>query len=165
MAKNKEQQFKQVYKATKDQVYRLCLGFTGNEADAYDLFQEIQIKVWSHLESFRKESNIKTWVYRIATNTALLFVSQKKRREQKKSNISIEYTRIESNEIDPLDEDRQINELYTAISSLKEIDRLIISLLLDKNSYEDIANITGLTPSNVGVRINRIKKTLSEKLS
>jgi len=69
---NKEQLFKQTYEQSKDKIYRLCLGFAGNNSDADDLFQEVFIKVWNNLETFRNESSINTWIYKIATNTALL---------------------------------------------------------------------------------------------
>lgn len=62
------------------------------------------------------------------------------------------------------DKEQEVKKLYKAISILKEIDRIIIGLLLENCSYDDISNITGLKTSNVGVRINRIKKTLSKKL-
>jgi len=76
--KNKEQEFKQIYEQSKDKIYRLCLGFMGNKTDADDLFQEVLIKIWKNLKTFRNDSNINTWIYRITTNTALLTLNRKK---------------------------------------------------------------------------------------
>ena len=165
MTNNRKILFRKVLEQSKDKIYRLCLGFTGNSMDADDLFQEILIKVWGNLENFRNESSINTWVYRIATNTAMFFLNSKKRREQNIRTFKTTAVKSQGNEIDKPNKELQINKLYKAISSLKEMDRVIISLLLDNNSYEEISSVTGLKISNVGVRIHRIKKTLNKKLS
>ncbi|MDC1161868.1 RNA polymerase sigma factor [Tenacibaculum sp.] len=161
---NKEQKFKQVYKESKNKVYRLCLGFMGNKTDADDLFQEVFIKVWNSLEMFRNESNIDTWIYRITTNTALLTLNRKTKLNKKEIAYQPNIPHYEIENQNSNDKEQEVKKLYKAISSLKEIDRIIIGLLLENCSYEDISNITGLKTSNVGVRINRIKKTLSKKI-
>lgn len=161
---NKEQKFKKVYEESKDKVYRLCLGFMGNKTDADDLFQEVLIKVWSNLETFRNESNIDTWIYRITTNTALLTLNRKTKLNKKEIEYQPNIPNYEIENLNSTDKEQEVKKLYKAISSLKEIDRIIIGLLLESCSYDDISNITGLKISNVGVRINRIKKTLGKKL-
>ena len=165
MKKNKELYFREIYTQSKDKIYRLCLGFVGNKVDADDLFQEITIKIWNHLDSFRNESSINTWIYRIATNTALLYVKTRHKSSQLQSNLPIEKLNISSPDSEYLEQENKLVRLYSAISSLKEMDRIIMSLLLEGNSYADIATITGLNVSNVGVRINRIKKLLSKKMN
>lgn len=162
--KNKEQKFKKVYEQSKDKVYRLCLGFMGNKIDADDLFQEVLIKVWNNLDTFRNESNIDTWIYRITTNTALLTLNRKTKLKKKEIDYQPNIPHYESDNLNSTDKEQEVKKLYKAISTLKEIDRIIIGLLLENCSYDDISNITGLKTSNVGVRINRIKKTLSKKL-
>lgn len=161
---NKEQYFKQIHEQSKDKIYRLCLGFMGNKADADDLFQEVLIKIWRNLDSFRKESNINTWIYRITTNTALLMLNRKNNlyRKQKEYKPVISPYAIENTEHN--DKEIQVKKLYKAISTLKEIDRIVIGLLLENCSYNEIANITGLKLSNVGAKINRIKKVLNKKI-
>lgn len=162
--RNKEQYFTQVYEQSKDKIYRLCLGFMGNSSDADDLFQEVLIKVWNNLESFRKDSNINTWIYRITTNAALLTLNRKTKLNEKEIDYQPHLPLYENEDLNPTGKEEEVKKLYKAISTLKEIDRIIIGLLLESCSYEDISNITGLKTSNVGVRINRIKKTLSKKL-
>ncbi|MFK8162046.1 MAG: RNA polymerase sigma factor [Lewinella sp.] len=161
----KEEYFKQVYEQSKDKVYRLCLGFMGNTSDAEDLFQEVLIKIWNNLDKFRKDSNVNTWIYRIATNTALNYLKSKSReREHSRDFNSVELSSMPT-ESSSFDKEQKIRQLYQEIAGLKEIEKIIISLVLDNCSYSDIAEITGLSSSNVGVRINRIKKTLSKKLN
>jgi RNA polymerase sigma-70 factor (ECF subfamily) len=163
--KNKEHYFKQVYNQSKDKIYRLCLGFMGNKVDADDLFQEVLIKVWNNLESFRKESNVTTWIYRITTNTALLTLKRKTKLNKKEINYHPNLPQYEAEESNSIEKAQEVKKLYEAISSLKKIDRIIIGLVLENCSYDDIANITGLKISNVGVRINRIKKSLHKILN
>jgi len=162
---NKETYFTKVYVENKDKIYRLCLGFMGNTFDAEDLQQEVLIQVWKNLDSFQGKSSIATWIYRIATNTAILYAKRRTKREIKYPPLKPNDEGVASVSSDATSREKEINKLYTAISSLKEIDRIVIGLLLEKNSYHEISEITGLTPTNVGVRISRIKKTLNKKLT
>ncbi|RSC92938.1 RNA polymerase sigma factor [Tenacibaculum singaporense] len=161
---NKEQNFEQLYKGLKDKIYRLCLGFMGNTDDADDLFQEVLIKIWNNIDNFREESSINTWVYRITTNTALFSLNKIKKSRKNHTNLIPKNLITENNQEHLFCEQDKVSKLYQAISSLKEIDRIIISLLLEDNSYKEIADITGINISNVGVRINRIKKILLKKI-
>ena len=161
MEKNKRAYFEEVYQANKDKIYRLCLGFTGSNADADDLLQEVLLKIWSNLDGFKGASKIETWVYRVATNTALLFVNRKKRSKTKLQEVPSGQLNFIRADHDP-SVDLQINKLYAAISTLKEIDRIIISLLLEDKSYKEISEITGLEANHIGVKINRIKKDLKK---
>ena len=160
----KEAQFKLIYKNSKDKVYRLCLGFMGNKASADDLFQEVLLKIWQHLDNFRQESTMATWVYRITVNTALYTLNQEKKRQQHKDDFKFILKETTTQEITD-GKQQQVKKLYQTIATLKEIDRILIGLLLEGCSYAEIATITELSISNVGVRINRIKKILNKKLN
>lgn len=161
---DQKRKFKEIYEQSKDKIYRLCLGFKGNESDADDLFQEVYIKVWNNLHSFRNESNINTWIYRIATNTAILSSNKTAKSKEQIRLFKLESEKLGVENNQPDYSDKEITELQKAISSLKEKDRIIISLLLEQNSYTEIAEIVGISVSNVGVKINRIKKVLKEKM-
>lgn len=163
MSKGKQTFFESIYHANKDKIYRLCLGFTGNAVDAEDLLQEVLLKVWSNLDSFQEKSKIETWIYRIATNTALLYINRKKRSENKFQETPPEHLNFKREDHDSTI-DLQINQLYQAIYKLKQMDRIIISLVLDDKSYKEIAEITGLQVNHIGVKINRIKKELKKIL-
>lgn len=162
MKVDKASYFEEIYQANKDKIYRLCRGFTADSEDTKDLFQEVLIRVWNSLDSFREESKISTWVYRVATNTALTYVKQKSRRQKKFTDTPLE--QLEKPEVNQeADKEAQIQHLYEAIAQLQEIDRIIISLLLEGCSYKDIAEITGLETNHIGVKINRIKKHLKKR--
>jgi len=140
------------------------MGYTGNRMDADDLFQDISIKIWQNLDSFRQESSIDTWIYRVATNTALLYVRKKNKAHQKSSMMTVETDLIELDSDATHDIEDDLIHLYKSISSLKEMDRIVISLVLEGHSYLEISDITGISVSNVGVKISRIKKALAAKM-
>ncbi|MEM0575488.1 RNA polymerase sigma factor [Flavobacterium polysaccharolyticum] len=149
--------FENIYATYSQKVLRLCLGYTGDAMQADDLLQEIFIKVWENQSKFRGESQISTWIYRIAVNTCLLHI----RSTKNKNNVAIntDLTKIfeEQN-----DKEQQINLLYQCISQLNEADRVIITLLLEEVSYKEIAEVTALSEGNLRVKIHRIKQQLSE---
>ncbi|MCI4670223.1 MAG: sigma-70 family RNA polymerase sigma factor [Bacteroidia bacterium] len=159
----REEQFRELYEAYKDKVFRLCLGFLANEAQADDLFQDIMLKIWNKLDSFREESQIGTWVYRIATNTALQSIHKQKKAKETSAPLPAEMAEIPQTSVD--EGDPRLTMLKKQMATLKEIDRLILSLLLEGCSYQEIAEITGLSMSNVGVKIKRIKERLRKKLT
>ncbi|WP_272151062.1 RNA polymerase sigma factor [Tenacibaculum aiptasiae] len=161
---NKDKYFTKVYEHSKDKIYRISLGFMGNEEDANDLFQEVLIKIWNNLGNFREESSIDTWIYRITTNTALAFINKTKKLKNKHTNVIPENLKAEPINTKSVYDQEKVNKLYQAIASLKKIDRIIISLILEETSYNEVANITGISISNVGVRVNRIKKKLAKKI-
>lgn len=157
----KEQKLKELLAAHKDMIYRLCYAYLYNKEDIEDLFQEITINIWNHLDQFRGASKISTWIYRIVVNSALLYNKKDKKLKTVFSNIDMEPPIAPMDESDEyLEKEKRIEQLNVAINQLKKQDRLIISLVLEGVKYEEIAEIMGMTMSYVGVKINRIKTTL-----
>src|SRR5690349_23866342 len=123
--------------------------------DRDDLFQEITVQVWRSIPSFRHESGETTWIYRVALNTAIQWV-KKERKHSEAGTLDRVYV-LEEYEVGV---DEQLDWLYKQIHQLNGIDRSITLLMLDNFSYKEMADILGITESNVGVKINRIKKRL-----
>ena len=121
-----------------------------------DLFQEVVINLWKSFPDFRGESKIQTWMYRISLNTCITFLrkSGKRLKTQALTDEQLEYT--ESGDMS------SIKELYSLINKLNAFEKAIILLYLEDRSYDEIAQIVGITKSNVGVRISRIKEKLSQ---
>lgn len=151
-----ETQFKALYSAYSPRIHRLCLGYTGDTMMADDLLQEIFIKVWQNYEKFRGESQISTWIYRIAMNTCL----QHLRTDKSKYNTNIDKTII-LREAETDEKEQQIQLLYRCINELSEPDRVIITLLLEEVPYNEIAEVAGISEGNLRVKIHRIKQQLS----
>ena len=139
-----ESQFKQIYADYSLKVHRLCLGYTGDSMQADDLMQEVFIKIWENLPKFRGESQVSTWLYRIATNEALTFLSQK----AKLSGISSED--LQNKTIDNLKADLYFDgddiqiKLQKAIVTLPEKQQLVFKMkYFEELKYEEIAEILG----------------------
>jgi len=163
MKSTKELRFEELYAQHRDRIFRLCLGFAKGEA-AQDLFQEILIKIWKHLDSFRGESEISTWLYRIAYNTAITFATKEKKLESKQMELP-ESLHLIDPEYAHSELELQLHQLYQAIGELPELDRIIATLLLENTSYRGIAEISGISENYVAVKVNRIKAALTQKLN
>ncbi|MEP2347254.1 MAG: sigma-70 family RNA polymerase sigma factor [Algoriphagus sp.] len=163
MKPTKELAFENLYKSHKDKIFRLCLGFVKDRDLSHDLFQEILIKLWKHLDSFRSESDISTWIYRVAYNTAISF-SAKEKRQPMNTGLPDGLDLVDP-ENSSHEKELQLQKLYEAINSLTETDRVIAMLLLENTPYKTIADVTGITENYVAVKVNRIKATLTQKLN
>ena len=149
--------FKDIYKQFSPKVHRLCLGYTGNAMLADDLLQETFIKVWQNLDKFQGNSQISTWVYRIAVNTCLYHI------RSQKNKVATSLDQINNVIAEVTDcKEQQVQLLYQCISKLVASDRLIITLLLEEVSYTEIAVITEISEGNLRVKIHRIKQQLSK---
>lgn len=121
-----------------------------------DVIQEMMYQLWRSFETFDGKSKFSTWMYRVCLNTALTY--RRKHGKQKHEPLTSGHSAIEEQK--GSDKEESISLLYRAISQLNEINKAIVLLYLEDLSYEEIASITGLTKSNVSVRIVRIKKEL-----
>ena len=151
--------FETIYKTYWQKVFRLCMGYANDTAAAKDLAQETFIKVWKQLPTFRNESSIGTWIFRIASNTCLRQIQKDKK--MLKSELPLEI----KDEILNTNIEKDIQLLYQYISELQEVERIIISLELEDMNQKEIAEIVGLSEGNVRVKIHRIKEKLTQKFN
>jgi RNA polymerase sigma-70 factor (ECF subfamily) len=140
-------------------VFKVVRAYAFAATDQDDLFQEITIQVWHSIPTFRQESSVTTWIYRISLNTAIKWVRKERKHAQAETLDNVQHILQESK----IQMDDRLGWLYQEIHQLDEIDRSITLLLLDGFSYKEMADILGITQSNVGVKINRIKKYLISK--
>ncbi|WP_299157034.1 RNA polymerase sigma factor [uncultured Tenacibaculum sp.] len=154
--------FESLHKQYYTMVNQMCLGFVKGDYDvASDLSQEVFIIIWKKLDTFKETSTHKTWIYRITVNKCLEFI----RKEKNKKTVPISTFAHELKEAHAEKKTDEHNELYTAIGQLKELDRLIIMMVLNGQEYEDISEVIGINPINTRVKIHRIKKRLKKILS
>ena len=156
-----ENKIDHIIKTYRSSICKICLGYAPTLEDAEDLLQESLINIWKGLATFRKEATLKTWVYRITVNTCLLSLRKKRVKTVELDPITL--NRLSSGHTSPAMHNEQFQKLHRLIQQLSEKDKLIILLYLEEVSQQDIAQIIGLTASNVGVRIHRIKKQLITK--
>jgi len=133
------------------------MGYVNDAEQAKDLTQETFISVWKNLATFRHEAQIGTWIFRIATNNCLRAVEISKRVVK----VELPYHLPAAPE-EPQDD--KLPYLYKAIGELEEMERIIISLVLEGLPQAEIADIVGLSAGNIRVRVHRIKEKLATKL-
>lgn len=139
-------------------LFKIVRAYARTPMDRDDLFQEIAVQVWKSVPAFRHECAVTTWLYRIALNVSIRWITKLKREPL---TDSLEYHGYLLEE--PPEKDERLDWLYDQIAKLDEIDRSIMLMLLDELSYKEMAVILGISESNVGVKINRIKKRLSQE--
>jgi RNA polymerase sigma-70 factor (ECF subfamily) len=158
----------QEYQAFVDLVYehqgilqRICSVYTSSPEDREDLRQEILLQSWRSFASFNGRSKFSTWLYRVALNTALV----RRRKAAARREVACEPGANVDVAIDDSGaRDPDVELLYRCIQELPELNRAIVLLHLEQHSYEEIAEITGLSRSNVSVRLVRIREKLRELL-
>ena len=154
-----EKAFEQIFNTNYPKVFRLCQGYTnGDDALSKDLAQEVFIKCWQHWDSFRNQSNISTWIYRIAVNTCLMELRQKKAVP-----LSDHLNHLEASEERlSVSKEFQLKQLYQCIGKLSTDNKSIILLELEGLPQKEIAEIMGLSHEAIRVRVHRIKNELTK---
>ena len=139
--------------------FKFVRAYAFTEQDREDLFQEISIQVWRSIPNFKGHSSVKTWLYRITINTAIAWSRKEKKHQDGHVNVGGHDAILKTAERS----DERLDWLYDQIAGMNEIDRTLTMLMLDGFSYKEMSGIIGISESNVGVKINRIKKVLIEK--
>jgi len=149
--------FKNIVKEHNGIFYKIARSYTNSEPDFQDLYQEMLIQLWQSFSSFKGNSKLSTWIYRVALNTAISFT-----RKQKDRVVTSEIPDIGSgSDIEILEKKEiEIELLYKAIYRLSKDDRAIILLHLEGKQYDEIGEIIGLSTSHVGVKLLRIRLKL-----
>ncbi len=157
----KEAKFIAVIKQYEGVIFKITTVYTDNKNDQQDLYQDIVYQLWKSYDSFRNEAKISTWMYRVALNTALTRIKKRGKRE---SSISIDTMVIEQTETYDSQFEERLKLMYDQIGSLSALDKGLILLFLEGRKYEDISEITGLSTTNVGTRLARIKLKLKSRI-
>ena len=155
---NNEIEFTRIVRENKGTIFTVCYMFSKDEDEVNDMFQEVLINLWKGFESFKGESKVETWIYRVALNTCIS-MDRKKKRFGKNVPLSMEANLYHDNDSNS----QQIRQLHERIQKLGVIDRAIVLMWLEDMSYEEIAEVVGITAQNVGVKLYRIKETLKNK--
>ncbi|MDD2436005.1 MAG: sigma-70 family RNA polymerase sigma factor [Massilibacteroides sp.] len=138
-------------------IYKVCSVYVSDETPMADLYQDVVCNLWKSFTGFRRECTVSTWIYRVALNTCISDLRKYMKRPKHVSLSLLSAHLIETNELDDA-----IREMYCLIRRLSSLEKAIVLLYLDEYSYQEIADITGLTPTNVGVRLVRIKEKLKK---
>jgi RNA polymerase sigma factor (sigma-70 family) len=157
---NIEKDFTDMVNAHRGIIFKVCHMYVHDTDDREDLFQEIVFQLWRSFPGFRGEAKPSTWMYRVALNTAISHFRNQSRKPDQRTLSIAELQIADKDEKQSVNE--SINLLNDAIQQLSRIEKAIIILYLEEKSYQEISDIMGISHSNVGVKINRIKTKLEK---
>ena len=162
--KRDAQTFLAVIETNKGIIYKIANSYCRIENNRKDLIQEIIIHLWLSFNNYDEKYKLTTWMYRIALNVSISFYRKENRREEINQPFPDEILYLHE-EKNPGESQAALDQLYGFIKELKEIDRAIILLYLEGNSQQEMAEILGLSMTNISTKISRIKQQLKNKFS
>lgn len=141
---------------------KICRAYSTTQEEFEDNYQEVCLQLWRSKDNFKGQSSWSTWLYRVALNVCLTMGRQKKAEKSLDGqDVKDSRTALEAQ----MQESEELAALYSAIRHLRELDRALILLYLEERSYQEMADILGMSQSNIGVRISRIKEKLTQMIS
>ncbi len=157
--KSTKEEFLEVLSKYQGIIYKVSLVYFKNKEDRNDNFQEIVYQLWKSFPNIKNPKSIGSWIYAVSINTSISRVKKLSRIEYRETVPEIP---DRSDLIDNISKNESLQTLLHAIYNLEDIDKSIMLLYLEEKSYDEIADIIGISKSNVGVRINRAKETLKQ---
>jgi len=164
---DKDSDYKTLIKENETRIKSITRYYSRSKDDYDDLYQEILINIWKSISNFRGDSSMKTYVYRVALNTAITFANKESKRLSFRVDWDVD--KFDSFLIEESDElvitTEMENKLQTELNNLTIIDRTIVILTFENVSSKEISQIIGISEPNVRVKIHRIKNDLRKKLN
>lgn len=143
-------------------IHKVCMMYANDREARNDLFQEVVLQLWKSFHTFRGDSKITTWMYRIALNTAISGLRKQSRKIQTQE---LDDYHLNVSDRGPDNQEEDFEKLQGAIRKLSEIERAMIMMALDEVPYDEIAETMGITQNNVRVRMNRIREKLRKLMN
>ena len=156
--KNIENDFLELIAGQKRTIYKVCYVYAKDQDDLNDLFQEVVLNLWKGFPRYRGDSKLSTWVYRIAMNTCITYL---RRSGNRPSTVPITAD-VAASLIEEESRTGQLRELYRLINQLGKLERALILLWLEERSYQEMADILGISRGNVAVKLTRVKEKLKK---
>jgi RNA polymerase sigma-70 factor (ECF subfamily) len=157
---NQKDQFLDILEKNIGIILKIARAYSKTISDKEDLINDITLELWKSYTRFRGDSKISTWIYRIALNTSMNF---KRKKEKDRLFFFADLKKLENpNWLIEQPDSSQSEILYQCIDELNQLNKAIILLYLDGNTYDEISDITGISKTNVGTRISRIKEQIKD---
>ncbi len=156
--------FLQILEKHKGILYKVAHAYCADNEQRKDLVQEIVIQLWKSFNNYNDQYRYSTWIYRIALNVAISDYRKEHRRKEIAHPLSNNILELAENEMTD-EKANQVKQLLEFINTLKDLDKALILLYLEEKPYKEIAAIMGISETNVGTKIGRIKIILQEKFS
>ena len=157
-----QEQFLQLIEQNKGIIYKVSRAYGKNDEDREDLFQEIVIQLWNAYDRYNDQYKLSTWMYRVALNVAISFYRKQRRRIEYELPLTESATNIADESGNP-ELQNNLRLLQQFINELNELDKALMILYLESKSYKEMAEILGITETNVATKISRVKVQLKQK--
>ncbi len=160
---DKDNSFEQVISQHRGILWKVANLYCQNEEDRKDVVQEMLIQLWRAFDKYDSNFKYSTWIYRIALNVAISFYRKNSAKENRTTTLETEEIAVSPAEIS--ETENRLSLLEKFISELKELDKALMLLYLEEKSHKEIAEILGISTSNVATKINRIKENLKRRFA
>ena len=155
-----QERFQSLVEEHKKILYKVCRSYCRNPADRDDLAQEIIVQLWRSFGAFDQRVRFSTWMYRIALNVAISFY---RRESVRKKHLLPGSEHL----LEAIDEagtrSEEVDLLYQWIGELDPLNKALVILYLDGNSYQECADVLGISETNVATKISRLKQAMKQK--
>ena len=158
---DKKDIFIKVIQENEGLIYKVAAFYTNSKDDRADLVQEIIYTLWKSFETFKQQSALSTWMYKVAMNVAIFHLKKSKKRV---TTTEIDPAIFNFPETDSGDLEEKLKVLHSHIQGLNLFDKGILMLYLESKSHEEIAEIIGISKTNVGTKLSRIKEKLKKQI-
>jgi RNA polymerase sigma factor (sigma-70 family) len=155
--------FHQIIDQHKGILFKIARTYCQDEEDRQDLVQEIMIQLWQSFHKYDDKFKVSTWLYRVSLNVAISFY--RKNRVRKVSNVPLNEQTSQIQDIDKSEKEQQLKLLAQFINELNDLDKALMLLYLEDKSQAEIADILGISLSNVSTKVGRIKDKLKKSFS
>jgi RNA polymerase sigma factor (sigma-70 family) len=159
-----QDQFLYLIQQNKKLIFKVCNAYCRDFEDRKDLVQEVIIRLWQSFDKYDTRYKLSTWMYRIALNTAISHYRSNYKRKSVTSSLNETLFDL-ADENENLELDGNVKLLYEFINRFDELNKALMILYLDNNSYKDIADILGITETNVATKISRVKQLLKQQFA
>jgi RNA polymerase sigma-70 factor (ECF subfamily) len=162
---DREQAFLELVRDNEVRLWRVCRVYEDDTESRRDLYQDILVQLWRAMPSFARRAQAGTWLYRVALNTALSHRRRQAGRHETRLADRADPVSGTPSAIEQLETAQRLERLHRAIHHLGEVDRMLVTMYLDDRSYREMADVVGISESNVGVKLHRIKRKLAALLA
>ena len=152
--------FREWHREHQGIILRIARANASNQADHEDLIQDISLQIWNSIPNFNGASKASTWIYRVSLNTAISWGRKEKKQREKKQDLAANLHFLKET-AEP--KNAKLDWIFDQIRRFDPIDRSLMLLHLDGQSYQEIADILGISEKNVGVKLSRLRKALTKK--
>jgi RNA polymerase sigma factor (sigma-70 family) len=157
-----QDRFEALFDRHRKIIFKVANTYCRHAEDRRDLAQEISVQLWRAFPGYDPQRSFSTWMYRVALNVAISFVRRAGQRQKHMVALDDSTTEPIDDRVSPNEADDRVHALYRIIDGLPELDRALMLLYLEDHGYREIAEVLGISETNVATKINRLKQRIRQ---